>query len=118
MNTGLKVTLLAFGLLAIAGIARAGSEVKTITGEAKCADYDMHAQSTCQTVVQVKQGESTVNYYVVDNEATKGFHEKICGNPQEATATGTVMEKDGKLMITPTKLELVQPKAEPAPAEE
>ena len=118
MKTALKVTLLAFGLLAIAGIARAGNEVKTITGEAKCADVDMHAQSTCQTVVQVKQGDAMMNYYVVENEAAKGLHEKICGNPQQVTATGTVAEKDGKLVLTPTKVEIMPPKSEPAPAEE
>lgn len=118
MKTALKVTLLGFGLLAIAGMARAGDEVKTITGEAKCADVDMHAQSTCQTVVQVKQGEAMVNYYVVENEASKGLHEKICGNPQQVTATGTVAQKEGKLEMTPTKVEVMPPKAEPAPAEE
>jgi hypothetical protein len=51
----------------------------------------------------------TVNYYLTDNDLSKAFHKNICGNAGEkVTATGTVKEKDGKEMLTVSKIEPVK----------
>jgi hypothetical protein len=81
---------------------------KTISGEAKCAKVDLKSGDSCQTVIQAKEGEKVVNYLVVENEATKGFHAKVCGKPQKVSATGTVATVNGKLQLTPAKIELVK----------
>jgi hypothetical protein len=63
-------------------------------------------KDNCQTVVQVKEGEKTLTYYVVDNDLAKGFHKKIFEKPEMATATGTVKTVNGKLELTATKIEV------------
>jgi hypothetical protein len=39
----------------------------------------------------------------------KAFHGKVCKGPAKVTAVGTVEEKDGKKMITLTKIDLDAP---------
>lgn len=104
----IKLSFLGLALVAAIGIARAADEVKTITGEAKCAKVDLKTQSTCQTVVQVKEGDKTADYYIADNQIAKDFHHNICGCPQKVTATGKVTKTDGKLELAPDKIEVVK----------
>ncbi len=87
--------------------AEASKEV-TITGEAMCAKCAMHQGDSCQTVIQTKDGDKTVNYYLADNEVAKKFHDNICHANKKATATGTVAMMDGKEMLTATKVELAK----------
>ena len=48
----------------------------------------------------------TVNYYLVQNDTSKAAHGAICGGePEKVTVTGTVKKKDGKEIVTPTKIE-------------
>ena len=49
-----------------------------------------------------------MTYYVVDNEISKKFHKNICQTTEKVKVTGEVAEKEGKMMITPTKMELVK----------
>jgi RecG-like helicase len=93
-------------LVGAASNARAADDAKTLKGEAKCAKCALKEKDTCQTVVQVKEGEKTLTYYVVDNDVAKAFHKKICEKPAKATATGTVKTVNGKLELTATKIEL------------
>jgi uncharacterized membrane protein len=102
--------LCALVLLGSVSLARATDEPKTITGEGKCAkcilkekDADAH-----QTVIQVKEGDKKVNYYLVKNEAAKTVEKKFCEKPQKVTATGTVKDVNGKLEFTATKVELAK----------
>lgn len=81
----------------------------TITGNMVCAKCAMHETKECQNVVQVTEGGNTVNYYLTDNKVSKAQHEAICGGtPEKVTVTGTVKEKDGKKIITATKVEPVK----------
>lgn len=93
-------------VLALAAVARAADEAKTINGEAKCAKTDMKSQDKCQTVIQAKEGDKTVSYYVAANDVSNAFHVQICGAPKPVTATGTIKTVDGKQELTVTKIEV------------
>jgi hypothetical protein len=103
----------AAGLMLAFGTSRlfadeAGKEV-TITGNMVCAKCVLHETKSCQNVVQVTQDGKTVNYYLKHNDTSKEAHEAICGGSAEkVTVTGTVEEKDGKEVMTPSKIEPVK----------
>jgi len=92
--------------LAVTGMARAADEAKTIVGEAMCAKCELKSQDKCQTVIQVKEGDKTVTYYVAPNEVAKAFHGKICHDTAKVTATGTITNVDGKQMLTASVIEV------------
>ena len=108
MKRSLLAMLLVSGLtMTLAFKARAADE-KTITGEGKCGKCALKETKECQNVVQVKEGDKTVTYYLVHNAVSKKFHENICEETKKVKATGTVKEVDGKMQLTPTKIELVK----------
>jgi len=77
----------------------------TITGDAKCAKCALHETDKCQNVIEADKDGKTVKYYVVDNAVAKKFHKTVCQDTKKVTATGSVEEKDGKMMLTATKIE-------------
>jgi hypothetical protein len=99
----------------LAGIAVAGattvaladdSKEVTITGNMVCGKCTLHETATCQNVVQVQQDGKTVNYYLTKNDVSDAMHGDVChSDGEKVTATGTVTEKDGKEMMTVSKLE-------------
>ena len=86
---------------------RADNE-KTLTGEGKCAKCTLKETDSCQNVVQVKEGDKTVSYYLVRNEVSNKFHDNLCKETKKITVTGTVKEVGGKQQLTSTKIELVK----------
>jgi hypothetical protein len=83
---------------------RQSNEV-TMTGMMVCGKCKLHMTKECQNVLQVQQDGQTVNYFLVMNEVSTDFHDNICKNDGEkTTVTGTVEEKDGQEMLTPTKI--------------
>ena len=98
------------GLL-VAGLAipafAADKEV-TITGEGKCAKCALHETDKCQTVIQTQEDGKTVTYYLAHNKVSKDFHENVCKESQKVTATGILKEKDGKKVLTASKIELAK----------
>ena len=108
------ISTLAAGVLLAGFAARAlaadsASKEVTITGMMVCAKCTLHETKTCQNVVQVTQGTNTVNYYLKQNDVSKAAHDPICGGGSEkVTVTGTVKEKGGKEMMTPTKIEVIK----------
>ncbi|HVU26834.1 MAG TPA: hypothetical protein VHG71_03765 [Verrucomicrobiae bacterium] len=81
----------------------------TVTGNMVCAKCTLHETKSCQNVVQVAQGTNTVNYYLTQNDVSKAAHDPICeGAPEKVTVTGTVKEKGGKKILTPTKIDVVK----------
>ena len=71
-----------------------------------CGKCTLHETASCQNVIQVEKDGKTVKYYLTKNDLSDAMHEDIChGDPKKVTATGTVVEKDGKEMLTVTKLE-------------
>jgi hypothetical protein len=93
------------GALALPSLA---AEEKTITGEGKCGKCALKETKTCQNVVQVKEKDKTVTYYLADNDVSKKFHDNICKETKKVTVTGTVKKVDGKMELTPTKIELAK----------
>jgi hypothetical protein len=100
------LVLLAYATPTFAADAGKGKEM-TITGEAKCAKCMLNEGDKCQTVIQAenKKGKM-VNYYVMDNDVSKAFHENVCKAAKKVTATGTVEKVGGKNEFTVTKIDL------------
>jgi hypothetical protein len=104
---------LAAGLLLAFGAARLSaadaSAPVTISGTMVCGKCTLHETKACQNVVQVEKDGKTVNYYLKQNSVSKAAHDPICGGSSEkVTVTGTVKEKDGKEMMTPTKIDVIK----------
>jgi len=81
----------------------------TITGSMVCGKCTLHETASCQNVIQVQQDGKTVNYSLAKNDVSDALHDEVChGDSLKVTATGTVTEKDGKEMLTATKLDAVK----------
>ena len=109
----LKLILALVAGLALAGTAlttqAAESKETTITGNMVCGKCTLHETKSCQNVVQVTENGATVNYYLKHNDLSKAQHEAVChGDSEKVTVTGTVKEKDGKKILTPTKIDVVK----------
>lgn len=102
------MTLAAGALLAVLATPSFAADKKevTITGNMVCGKCTLHETKSCQNVVQVMNGTNTVNYYLKQNDVSKAAHDPICnGGSEKVTVTGTVKEKNGKEMMTPSKIE-------------
>jgi hypothetical protein len=96
--------MLAFGTSSL--LAQDAGKVITITGNMVCAKCTLHETASCQNVVQVEKDGKTVKYYLAKNDVSDAMHDDIChGDAKKVTATGTLVEKDGKEVLTVTKLE-------------
>jgi hypothetical protein len=85
------------------------SKETTITGNMVCGKCKLHETKSCQNVIQVETDGKTVNYYLAKNDVSDAQHEDVChGDTKKMTATGTVTEKDGKEILTVTKLEVAK----------
>jgi len=106
------IAVLAAGVL-LAGLTTrafaADTNQVTITGTMVCGKCTLHETKSCQNVVQVSQDGKTVNYYLKQNDVSKAAHDPICGGSSEkVTVTGTVKEKNGKEMMTPSKIDVIK----------
>ena len=81
--------------------ARAAEEM-TLKGDALCTKCELHETDKCSTAIRMPDGKI---YYAENNDVAKAFHKTICQGPGKVVATGTVKEKDGKKIITLTKIE-------------
>ena len=111
MKTPKLITFLVAGLLLAAAApqlfaADSTNKEVTITGSMVCGKCTLHLTKECQNVVQVEKDGKTVNYFLDQNDVSKAAHDPICDpdNSEKVTVTGTVTEKDGKEMMTPTKI--------------
>ena len=101
--------LLAVSASRLLAAGQDASKEVTITGNMVCGKCTLHETKSCQNVVQVEKDGKTVNYYLKQNDVSKAAHDPICsGGSEKVTVTGTVKEKDGKLMMTPTKIDVVK----------
>ena len=81
------------------------AEEQTIKGEAVCTKCELGKTEKCSTAIRTKEDGKEVIYYAVNNDVAKKFHGTICKAPAKVTAVGTVKEKEGKKMITLTKID-------------
>ncbi len=86
-------------------VRAADSKEVTLKGTLTCAKCTLHEGATCQSVLQVKDGDKTTNYYLMDNALSKDSHAAVCRTSKDdVSVTGVVSEKDGTHWITPSKI--------------
>jgi hypothetical protein len=114
MKKSMMFLTVAAGLLLAVSTSRllavdVSSKEVTITGNMVCGKCTLHETKSCQNVVQIEKDGKTVNYYLKENDVSKAAHGPVCGGSSEkVTVTGTVTEKDGKEIMTPTKIDVVK----------
>src|SRR3954469_13920600 len=66
-------------------------EVK-ITGTMVCGACGLSETKKCSNVVQVKEGDKTVNYFLDDKGTKEDYHEGVCGGGkiENVSVTGAV----------------------------
>lgn len=103
----LTTALLGFGAVALADKPEPAKEVKLV-GTLVCGKCALSIPGKCSNVLQVKDGDKLVNYFLDDGGAKEAYHEGVCGGDKVpgVTVVGTVTEKDGKKFIKPTKVEM------------
>ncbi|MDB5310563.1 MAG: hypothetical protein JWO38_4765, partial [Gemmataceae bacterium] len=71
----------------------AAKEVK-VTGTQVCGSCKLNETKKCTNVLQVKEKDKVVNYYLVDKGNKEEYHDGVCGGGQVegVTVTGTVTE--------------------------
>jgi hypothetical protein len=78
----------------------------TVTGTLVCAKCKLKAEGvkTCTNALVVKEGEKSVTYILKDKGDDETYHECGGGEKLGVTVAGTLSEKDGKKLLTPTKV--------------
>jgi len=99
--------LLIAALSGLVGFA-AGETSETIKGKGECAKCSLKETDSCQMAVTSKDG---TKYLVENNETSKKFHKNICTEQKDVEVTGTVSEKNGKKVITASKISLAEKKS-------
>jgi hypothetical protein len=84
------------------------AEEKTVTGEGQCAKCSLKETKACQNAIVTDEGGKKVTYYLAKNAVSKAFHKNICQEVKKVKATGEVKEEDGKMVMTPTKIDVVE----------
>jgi hypothetical protein len=83
----------------VAGAWAEGKKEVTLKGTilcAKCALKEKDARK-CVTAIQVKEGEKTTTYYLLDRGNKESYHEAVCGGGRkEGAVTGVVSEKGAR----------------------
>lgn len=77
------------------------AEETTLKGTGKCAKCHLGETAKCQDVLEVRDGDKTVTYWL----NAKGLHKLICTAEKSLTITGKVAEKDGKKWVEVSKFE-------------
>lgn len=104
----LLVSLFSVLLFAAGSLFGADAKEVTITGDGACAKCVLHQTKECQTAITTTENGKKVVYYLAENEVGQNFHENVCKASAKVTATGTVTVKDGKNVLTASKIEVVK----------
>lgn len=108
-----KMLAVAFAMVALVAVASARADDKkkevTLKGDICCAKCELKLQKTCATVIRIKDNGKDVVYYL-DDKSAKDNHKAICTESKEGSVTGVVSEKDGKKIITASKVEFKKDK--------
>ena len=104
MLRNLMLALAGVFALSLTGFAEDKKEVK-LSGDMVCGKCKLKETKECSNVLQVKDGDKTVTYYLDDKGAKEDYHKMCCTKTAKVTVTGEVSEKDGKKMVKVTKVE-------------
>ncbi|HJZ53732.1 MAG TPA: DUF6370 family protein [Gemmataceae bacterium] len=101
------VVLAAWTFGTAAGKPDEAKEVK-MTGTMVCASCTLNETKKCVNVLQVKEKDKLVNYYIDDKGNKEDYHDGVCGGGkiENVTITGVVSEKEGKKWIKPSKVDI------------
>ena len=85
----------------------AAKEVK-LTGTLVCGACKLNESKKCVNVLQVKEKDKTINYWLTDKGNDEPYHEKICGGGElkDVTVIGVIAEKDGKKTVKASKVDV------------
>ena len=108
MARPLFVLLTFTGLALMVALFVSGADESTLKGMGKCAKCSLNETDTCQTVIQVKRADKTVNYYLVLNPTSKEFHDTICKESKRVKAKGIVKEVNGRREFIASQIKLVK----------
>ena len=84
------------------------AEEKTITGEGQCAKCSLGETKKCQNAIVTEEAGKKVTYYLAQNAVSKAFHKNVCKDVKKVKATGDVKEEAGKMVLTPSKIDVVE----------
>jgi hypothetical protein len=106
-NLFFAVTAVAAGFWTFGAIAAEPPKEVKLTGTLVCGKCSLKMTPKCSNVLQVKEGDKTVNYFLDDKGNGEAYHEGVCGGDkiEGVTVVGTVTEKDSKKWVKPTKVE-------------
>ncbi len=94
--------------------ARADDKEVTLKGNLVCGKCTLkETPLACTNVLQVETDGKTVNYYLDDKGKNEVYHKSCCACAKDqtgavATVTGVVTEKDGRMYIKPSKVEVAK----------
>jgi len=108
MAKPLFVLLTSTGFALMVALLVSGADESTLKGIGKCAKCSLNETGTCQTVIQVKKGDKTVNYYLAQNSVSTDFHNTICKESKLVKAKGIVNEVNGKREFIASQIKLVK----------
>lgn len=101
----LLVSLFAASVLAAGALFAGDAKEVTVSGEAKCAKCALDETDHCQTAIEVMENGQKVTYYLENNDVAKAFHKNVCTASAKVVAKGAVEMKDGKHVMTATKID-------------
>ena len=104
MRVALKMVFCAAVVTALTLTVAAQNKATTLTGTITCAKCDLKIAKDCATVIVVNENGKDTTYYL-DSKSSKAKHDEVCQTPKQGSVTGIVSEKDGKKIITATKVE-------------
>ena len=102
-----RVRLALVAALALSIAVPALAAEKTFDGTLVCARCGLKKDDAreCQDVLLVADGSGAkTEYYITKNDVAKKAGE-ACMSETKASVTGTVAEKDGKIWLTPSKID-------------
>jgi len=76
-----------------------------LKGEATCAKCNLKTADKCTLALTIEKDGKKETILAENNDVAKGFHKEICKDTKAVKAEGTVTEKDGKKVVTLTKIE-------------
>jgi hypothetical protein len=102
-----RIACLAVAMLAVAAVcSQAADEKVKLTGTMVCGKCTLKVCEKCTNVLQVKDGDKTVNYFITDDGPKADYHKPVCPGGSEVkdvTITDAVVtEKDGKKWVKGT----------------
>jgi Family of unknown function (DUF6370) len=101
-----RLTLLSITIISALSLSLHAADTKKISGEATCAKCTLKKVDACQMAITYKNADGKEETVLVENnKVAKDFHPTICKTTEKVNAEGTITEKDGKKLLTLTKIE-------------